>query len=130
MVWPNLPNDRVHGVVGAARVDGQPANTAGLDPVGKLAGRARVFDEITRLVWLDWPTLGGPVGRIEAVVAGMNDQDVTALDGDARLLLPTLEVRWAVDLIIAHTHLLQVDHAFGAGDEVVRRVEVRANMQG
>ena len=74
----------------------------------------------------------------------MDDQDVTPLDGDARLLFPALEVRRPVDLVVADAHFLQVDDtrradeevdgqladAFGAGDEVVRRIEMRADVQG
>jgi hypothetical protein len=46
-----------------------------------------------------------PVLVVEAVIAGVDDQDVAALDGDAGLLLPGLEVLGAVDLVVADAEL-------------------------
>ena len=102
-----------------------------------------MLDEIARLVRLDRATLGGPVGRVEAVVARMNDQDVAALNAGASLPLPALELVWPVDLVIADAHLLEVDDArrtdqkvhwqltdaAGVGNEMVGRVQVRADVQ-
>src|SRR5215210_3811204 len=71
-VRPDLADDGVHRMVCAARVDRQPADAAGLDPVGELAGRAGVLDEVARLVGLDRSAGGCPVRRVVAVIAGMD----------------------------------------------------------
>ena len=77
------------------------------------------------------------------MIAGVDDQDVAALDADAGLLFPAFEVLRAVDLVVAEAHPLQVDDTrradqeverqvadeFAAGEEVRRGVEVRADVQ-
>src|SRR5207248_1427859 len=50
VIGSDLTNDRVHRMIGTARVDRQPADPARLDPVGKLACRTGVLDEVARLV--------------------------------------------------------------------------------
>src|ERR1700687_7267 len=87
VIRPHLTNDRVHRVIRAACVYGKPANPARLDPVGKRARRARVLDEIARLIRLDRPAVSRPVGRVEAVVASVDDEDVAAVDGDVGFLV-------------------------------------------
>jgi hypothetical protein len=143
VIGSNLADDGVHRVVGAARVDGQPADPARLDPVRELPRRAGMLDEVAGFVRLDRATLGRPVGRVEAVIPGVDDENVAALNADARLLFPALEVLRAVDLVVADAHLLEVHHAGGTdqkadgqltnaarvGDEVVRRVQVGADVQ-
>src|SRR5207302_79111 len=111
MVGPHLANDGVHRVIGTPGIDGQPADAAGFDPVRELARRARVLDEVARFVGRDWSALRRPVGRVETVIPGVDDQDVPALNADARLLFPALEVLRAVDLVVAQAHFLQVDNA-------------------
>jgi hypothetical protein len=78
------------------------------------------------------------------VIAGVDDQDVAALDGDAGLLLPGLEVLGAVDLVVADAHAGEVHDARradqlvdrNAGDvrtgivEVDRRVEMGGDVIG
>ena len=86
----------------------------------------------------------GPVLRVVAVIAGVDDQDVAALDAQAGVLLPALEVLRSVQVVVADAHALEVDDAgrtdqeverqvadeLAAGHEVRRRVEVRADVQG
>src|SRR5262249_789244 len=143
-VGPHLANDRVHRVVGTSGVDGEPTDAPHLDPVSELASWARVLDEVARFVWLARTAGGRPVCWVETVVSRVNHQDVAALDADAGLLLPALEVFWAVDLVVAETHLLQIDYARPSdqqsdwqladapriGDEVVGSIQVSANVQG
>ena len=50
LVGPDAPDDGVHGMVGAARVDGDPADPAIQHPLGELAARTRMADEVRRLV--------------------------------------------------------------------------------
>ena len=77
------------------------------------------------------------------MIASVDDQDVAALNAKAGVLLPALEVRGTVEVVVADAHALQVDHArradqeierqvadeLAAGHEVRRRVEVRADVQ-
>src|SRR6266851_5614822 len=140
LVGPDAPDDRVHRMVGAARVDREPAHAAVEHPLRELARRAGVADEVARLVEL---RTVAPVLRVVAVVAGVDHEDVAALYPVACGLLPPLEVLWTVNVEVADTHALEVDHARGAdqevegqvadelaaGHEVRRRVEVRADVQ-
>jgi len=56
------------------------------------------------------------------LVTRVDDQDVAALDAMAGVLLPTLEVLRPVHVVVAKTHLLQVDDARRADQEVQRQV--------
>jgi hypothetical protein len=107
LVRADLADDGVHRVVGAAGVHGQPADPAVQHPLGELAGRAGVADEVAGLVDL---AAVDPVLVVEAVVAGVDDEDVVALDPQPRLPFPVLEVLGAVELVVADAHPLQVDH--------------------
>src|SRR5882672_350233 len=128
------PDDGVHRVVGAAGVDGDPAHAALEHPFGEGAGGPGVTDEVPRLVSL---RAVRPVLRVIAVISGMDDQDVAALDAMAGVLLPTLEVLRTVHVVVADAHLLQVDYARGAdeevqgqvADELAARHEVRRRVQ-
>src|SRR4029453_5328279 len=58
-------------------------------PLGEPPGRPGVADEVAGLVDL---AAVDPVLVVEAVVAGVDDEDVVALDPEAGLPLPALEV--------------------------------------
>src|SRR5947209_18428288 len=75
VIGSHLSDDGVHGVVSAASVDAQPADPARLDPVRKLARRARVLDEVAGPVTLDRATLRGPRRWFEARLARAHQQD-------------------------------------------------------
>src|SRR6202011_4940482 len=108
-----------------------PAHATTQHPFGERARRSRVADEVLRLI--DSRAVG-PVLRIVAVVAGMDDEDVAALDAMAGVLLPTLEMLGSVEVEIAEAHPLQVDHARGTDQEVEREVAdelaARVEMRG
>src|SRR5579859_566768 len=141
LVGADAADDGVHRVVRAAGVDGDPAHAALEDPLGESARRSRMADEVARLV--ERRTVR-PVLGVVAVIAGVNDEDVAALDAVAGVLLPALEVLGPVQVVVADAHSLEVDHARGAdqeverkvadelaaGHEVRRRVEVSADVQG
>src|SRR4029079_3657092 len=111
-------------------VDAQPADAAVEHPVTKPRLRAGVLEENPRQVGLVRPrpddtvhsalALLVPVLVVEAVIAGVDDQDVAALDGDPGLLLPGLEVLGTVDLVIADPHSREVDDAGGTDQGVDR----------
>src|SRR6202022_3196585 len=102
----------------------------------------RVADEVPRLINLGAAVR--PVLRVIAVVAGVDDKDLVALDPQPRLLLPALEVLGAVEVVVAAAHPLQVDEGGGAdeplegevadelatAEEMGRRVEVGGDMEG
>src|SRR5215218_4681163 len=141
LVGANLPDDGVHRVVGAAGVHGQPAHPAVQHPLGELAGRSRVAGEVAGLIDL---AAVDPVVVVVVVGAGVDDEDVVALDAQPRLPLPALEVLGPVQLVVAESLPLQVDHhrrpdqpgqrqlADGPArrPEVHRPVQVRADVQG
>src|SRR5215216_583844 len=141
LVGADLADDGVHRVVGAAGVHGQPAHPSVQHPLGELAGRAGMADEVAGLVDL---AAVDPVLVVEAVVAGVDDEDVVALHPQPGLPLPALEVLGPVQLVVADPHPLQVDHhrrpdqpgqrqlpdSLARRPEVHRPVQVRAHMQG
>src|SRR5512132_1850145 len=141
LVGADLADDGVHRVVGAAGVHGQPAHPPVQHPLGELAGRAGVADEVAGLVDL---AAVDPVLVVEAVVAGVDDEDVVALDLEAGVPLPALDVLGAVQLVVADAHPLQVDHhrradqpgqgqladGLAGRPEVHRPVQVGADVQG
>ena len=106
-------------MVRGARVHRQPAYAALQHPLGEGSRGSRVADEVLRLVDLGEV---GPVLGVVLVVAGVDDQDVAALDPEAGLPLPALEVLGAVQLVVTDSHALQVDHARGPDQEVERQV--------
>src|SRR5207302_10563540 len=110
----------VHRVVGAARIDGEPADAALEDPFGEGARRTRVADEVLRLV--DVSAVAGPVLGIVAVVAGVDHQDLVALDPESGVLLPTLEMLRPIEVVVADPHPLQVDYARGPHQPLERKV--------
>src|SRR5437867_8440780 len=77
LVGADAPDDRVHGMVGAAGVDRDPAHAAFEHPLRERPRRPWVADEVRGLV--DARAVG-PVLRVVAVVAGADDQDVAVLD--------------------------------------------------
>src|SRR6266852_3599497 len=103
LVRTDAPDDRVHGMVGAAGVDRDPAHPSLQHPLGEGAGRPRVADEVLGLIDLG---AVGPVLRVVPVIAGMNDEDVAVLDAVAGVLLPPLEVLGAIEVEVAEAHAL------------------------
>ncbi len=79
-----------------------------------------------------------------AVIAGVDDQDVAALDAVAGVLLPALEMLGPIKVVVAEAHFFQVDDAgradeevegevadeFAAGQEMRGRIEVGADVEG
>ena len=134
LVGADAPDHGVHRMVGAAGVDRDPAHAALHHPLGECAGRPGMPDEIGGLVRLRaiHPVLG-----IELVVARVDDEDVAALDAEAGFLLPALEVLGSVEVVITDAHLLEVDDAGRAGeeiqgqiaDELATRHEMRGRVQ-
>jgi len=119
LIRADSPDDCVHGVVGASGIDCDPAHSAVQDPLGEGACRTRVTDEVLRLVDLRFV---GPVLRVVAVVAGVDHQDVTALDEQPGVLLPTFEMLWPIQVVVAEAHALEIDHARRADEEVKPQV--------
>ena len=106
-------------MIGAARVDRDPAHATTENPLGERARRPGVADEVLGLVYV---RAVGPVLGIVAVVAGVDDEDVAALDAMTGVVLPTLEMLGSVEVEIAETHPLEVDNACGTDEEVEREV--------
>src|SRR6185312_9805024 len=98
-IRPRLAHVGVERVVGSDAVDGQPTDAAVEHPVDEAALRAGVLEEAARQVGLLLLADLVPVLIVEVVIARMDDQDVAALDLDAGLRLPLLEVLGAVDLV-------------------------------
>src|SRR5690349_6125321 len=104
-VVADAADHRVHRVVGAARVDGDPSDAAVEGPFGKRACRPRVADEVARLV--DARAVR-PVFRVVAVIAGADDEYVLGVDLDAGVLLPALEMLGPVDVVVAKPIALEI----------------------
>src|SRR5438132_1319397 len=119
LVGADAADDGVHGVVGAAGVDRDPAHAALQHPLGKGAIRAGVADEVFRLI--DLRTVR-PVLGVVAVISGVDDEDVAALDPVAGVLLPALEVFRPIQVEVAEAHAFEIDDAGGADEEVEREV--------
>ena len=118
-VGAQAADDRVHGVIGAAGIDCQPANAAVEHPLRERPGRPRMANEVPGLVDFGFR---GPVLRVVLVIAGVDEEDVAALDVVTGVPLPTLEVLGPVEVVVAEAHPLQVDNTGRSNQEIKRQV--------
>src|SRR5476649_1268067 len=76
-------------------------------------------DEIGRLVYL---SAVRPVLGVVLVVPRVDHKDVIALDRDAGVVLPALEMGGPVELVVSDPHLFQVDDTGGTNQPLERKV--------
>src|SRR5579859_697601 len=110
-------NNGVHRMVHRTSINTKPGNTTIKDPIGKLAGRARMFDKIAGLIR---QAFAGPVAGIIFMVPGMDEKNIASLDLDTGATLPFLKMLRRIEFVIANAHLFQINNNGGAKELIER----------
>src|SRR5207245_5191363 len=115
LIGADAANHRIHGVVRAAGIERDPAHAAVEHPLRERARGTGMTAEVLRLIQV---RAVGPVLRIMAVIAGVDEQDVAALDAQTGVVLPALDMLGSVQVVVAEAEPFELDYRGGNVQEI------------